>query len=158
MLVIIYNQSVHFSLAYDYRLSPINLPRYYSLLLNDIARAQSRIVRQPRVNFYAKRRDLDRTFSEMKFSMLSKSPRSCEFLRGSNWIVYSRRPPDETSLLFDFNFTARYRSLNFHLFRRIALSSLSSIFLHSSIRRSNGQEIIKRGIDITCSNNCLAMY
>ena len=70
MLVIIYNQSVHFSLAYDYRLSPINLPRYYSLLLNDIARVQSRIVRQPRVNFYAKRPDLDGTFSEKKFSML----------------------------------------------------------------------------------------
>lgn len=157
MLVIIYNQSVHFSLAYDYRLSPINLPRYCSLLLNDIARVQSRIVRQPRVNFYAKRPDLDGTFSEKKFSMLSKSFRSCEFPWGLNWIVSSRCPPDETSLLFGFNFTARYRSLRFHLFQRIALSSLSSIFLYPPIRRSNSQEIIKQGINITYSSNCLVM-
>lgn len=158
MLVIIYNQSVHFSLAYDYRLSPINLPRYYSLLLNDIARVQSRFVRQPRVNFLAKRRDLDRTFSEKKFSMLSKSLRPCEFLRGLNWIVSSWRPPDETSLLFSFDFTARYRSLSFRLFRRIALSSLASIFLYPPIRRSSSRKMVEQGINIAYSSNCLAMY
>lgn len=39
MLVIIYNQSVQFSLAYDYRPSPINLARYWPVLLNDISLA-----------------------------------------------------------------------------------------------------------------------
>lgn len=39
MLVIIYNQSVQFSLAYDYRPSPINLGRYWPVLLNDISLA-----------------------------------------------------------------------------------------------------------------------
>lgn len=136
MLVIIYNQSVHFSLAYDYRLSPINLPRYYSLLLNDIGRVQSRIVRQPRVNFYAKRRDLDRTFSEKKFSMLSKSLRPCESLRDLNWIVSSRCPPDETSLLFSFDFTVRYRSLSFHLSQRVFVGFDLSISAYSNIEQS----------------------
>lgn len=43
MLVIIYNQSVQFSLAYDYRLSSINLPLHWSVLFNDIAGGESRV-------------------------------------------------------------------------------------------------------------------
>ena len=47
MLVIIYNQSVQFSLAYDYRPSPINLGRYWPRYCLMISRSRSEVRFRP---------------------------------------------------------------------------------------------------------------